>query len=77
MEDEIFYGLEGEIALSFADRTIKGTPGTMIFLTRDVRHSFTIESEQSGCLFLLHPPGLKRGSGNSVYRRPQCRAAGK
>jgi quercetin dioxygenase-like cupin family protein len=58
-EDEIFYVLEGEIVVSAADRTIKGTPGTMIFLPREVRHSFTIESEQVRMLILLTPAGLE------------------
>lgn len=59
-EDEIFYVLEGEIVISVGDRTIKGTPGTMVFLPRDVSHSFTIESEQSRMLILLTPAGLER-----------------
>ena len=59
-EDEIFYVLEGEIVVSVGDRTIKGTPGTMVFLPRDVAHSFTIESEQSRMLILLTPAGLER-----------------
>ena len=58
-EDEIFYVLEGEIVASVGDRTIKGTAGTMVFLPRDVRHSFTIESEQSRMLILLTPAGLE------------------
>ena len=58
-EDEIFYVLEGEIVISVGDRTIKGTPGTMVFLPRDVSHSFTIESEQSRMLILLTPAGLE------------------
>src|SRR5499427_3399439 len=58
-EDEIFYVLEGEIVVSACGRTIKGTPGTMIFLPREVRHSFTIESEQVRMLILLTPAGLE------------------
>ena len=58
-EDEIFYILEGEIDFSVSDRTIKGTPGTMIFLPRDVRHSFTIESEQYRMLILVTPAGFE------------------
>ena len=58
-EDEIFYVLEGEITVSVNDRTIKVTPGTMVFLSRDVRHSFTIESEQVRMLQLLTPAGLE------------------
>src|SRR5215469_219436 len=59
LEDEIFYVLEGEIVVSVNDRTIKVTPGTMVFLPRDVRHSFTIESEQVRMLQLLTPAGLE------------------
>ena len=58
-EDETFYVLEGEIVVSVGDRTIKGTPGTMVSLPRDVRHSFTIESEQSRMLILVTPAGLE------------------
>lgn len=58
-EDEIFYVLEGEIIVSVGDRTIKVTAGTMIFLPRYVRHSFTIESEQSRMLILVTPAGLE------------------
>jgi quercetin dioxygenase-like cupin family protein len=58
-EDEIFYVLDGEVVVSVGDRTIKGTAGTMFFLPRDVRHSFTIESEQSRMLILLTPAGLE------------------
>ena len=59
-EEEIFYVLEGEVVFSVGDRTIKGMPGTMIFLPRDVRHSFTIESEQARMLILVTPAGLER-----------------
>ena len=59
-EEEIFYVLEGEVVFSVGDRTIKGMPGTMIFLPRDVRHSFTIESEHARMLLLVAPAGLER-----------------
>ena len=58
-EDEITYVLEGEVVFSVAGRTIKGTPGTMIFLPRDEQHSFTIESEQLRMLILVTPAGLE------------------
>jgi quercetin dioxygenase-like cupin family protein len=58
-EDEIFYVLEGEIVVTVEDRTINVTPGNLIFLPRDVRHSFTIESEQVRMLQLLTPAGLE------------------
>ena len=56
-EDETFYILEGEMTASVGGRTIKGTPGTAIFLPRDVVHSFEIESEQMRMLVLLAPAG--------------------
>src|SRR6516225_1362201 len=59
-EEEIFYVLEGEVVFSVGERTIKGTPGTMIFLPRDVRHSLTIESEHARMLILVTPAGLER-----------------
>ena len=58
-EDETFYILEGEITASVGGQTIKGTPGTMIFLPRNVVHSFEIESEQGRMLVLLTPAGLE------------------
>jgi catechol-2,3-dioxygenase/quercetin dioxygenase-like cupin family protein len=58
-EDETFYVLEGELTASVGDRTIKATPGTMVFLPRGVAHSFTIESEQLRMLMLLTPAGME------------------
>src|SRR5215469_9771016 len=58
-EDEVFYVLEGEVIFSVGDRTIKGTPGTMIYLPRNGRHAFTIESEQARMLILVTPAGLE------------------
>ena len=58
-EDETFYILEGEMTASVGGQTIKGTPGTMIFLPRNVLHSFDIESEQMRMLVLLTPAGLE------------------
>lgn len=59
LEDETFYVLEGEIVVSVADETFRGTPGTMIFLPRNVRHSFTIESETCRMLVLVTPAGFE------------------
>ena len=58
-EDETFYVLEGEITVSVGGRTIKATPGTMVFLPRDMAHSFAIESEHLRMLILLAPAGLE------------------
>ena len=58
-EDEIFYVLEGELTVSVGDRTMKAAAGTMVFLPRNVPHSFTIESEQARMLILLTPAGFE------------------
>src|SRR5262250_577537 len=56
-EDETFYILEGEMTASVCGQTIKGTPGTVIFLPQNVVHSFEIESAQLRMLVLLTPAG--------------------
>jgi len=57
--DETYYILEGEMTASVDGQTIKGTPGTVIFVPPDVVHSFEIESEQMRMLVLLTPAGLE------------------
>jgi quercetin dioxygenase-like cupin family protein len=58
-EDETFYVIEGEMTFSIGDRTIKATPGTMIFAPRDIAHSFTIDSEQVRILVQVAPAGAE------------------
>jgi quercetin dioxygenase-like cupin family protein len=58
-EDETFYVLEGEMNVSVGDQTIKATPGAMVFLPRDVVHSFTIDSDQARILILATPAGIE------------------
>jgi len=41
------------------DRTIHGTPGTLIFGPRGVPHSFEIHSDTVRMLILLTPAGLE------------------
>jgi hypothetical protein len=38
---------------------MKAVPGTMVFLPRNVQHSFTIESKQARMLILLTPAGFE------------------
>jgi quercetin dioxygenase-like cupin family protein len=58
-ESEAFYILEGEITASVGGQTIKGGPGSFIFLPRDVQHSFVVESERLRMLVLLAPAGFE------------------
>ena len=59
-EDETFYVVEGEMTFSIGDRTIKASPGTMVFAPRDVPHSFTIDSDQVRILVQVAPAGAER-----------------
>ena len=47
------------MTFSIGDRTIKATPGTMVFAPRDVVHSFTIDSEQVRILVMNTPAGVE------------------
>ena len=58
-EDEMFYLLEGEMTFSIGERSIKATPGSMVFAPRDIPHSFTIDSEQVRILVLNTPAGIE------------------
>lgn len=58
-EEESFYVLEGEMAITVGDRTVKATPGTFVVVPRDTVHSFTIESEQVRVLTLVTPAGME------------------
>lgn len=58
-EDETFYVLEGEITVSVGDRTIRATPGTMVFLPRGIAHTFVVDSGQARVLVLVTPAGFE------------------
>ena len=58
-EDELFYVLEGELAVSVGDRTMRAVPGTVVFLPRNVQHSFNVESDQARMLILITPAGFE------------------
>ena len=58
-EDESFYILEGEMTASVGKQTIKGRPGTLVFMPRHVAHSFEIHSDLLRMLILLTPAGLE------------------
>jgi quercetin dioxygenase-like cupin family protein len=58
-EDETFYVLEGEVVVTVGGRTMKAVPGTMVYLPRNVPHTFAVESEQARMLVLLTPAGFE------------------
>ena len=58
-EDEAFYVLEGELTIQAGERRYRATPGTVVFLPRDIPHGITVETEQARVLNLLAPAGLE------------------
>jgi quercetin dioxygenase-like cupin family protein len=59
-EDETYYVIEGQLTASVGEQIIKVTPGTAVFLPRDVAHSIVIDSDRVRVLILLTPAGLER-----------------
>jgi len=59
-EDEHYYVLEGELTVRIGDETVRGTPGTYIFLPRGVRHSYQVETEQAKLLVGVFPAGFEQ-----------------
>jgi quercetin dioxygenase-like cupin family protein len=45
-EDEAFYILEGELAVTCGDQTFRAAPGAFVFLPRGVLHAYTIVGSQ-------------------------------
>jgi quercetin dioxygenase-like cupin family protein len=59
-EDETYYVIEGQLTASVGEQLIKVTPGSAVFLPRDVAHSIVIDSDRVRVLILLTPAGLER-----------------
>ncbi|HZG75357.1 MAG TPA: cupin domain-containing protein [Paenibacillus sp.] len=59
-EDEHYYVLEGDITVQVGDETIRATPGTYVYLPRDVRHSYRVESDQAKLLVGIFPAGFEQ-----------------
>jgi len=60
-EDEAFWVLEGELTFRCGEETLTRGPGTLVFLPRDVPHSFVVEGAQPArFLGLCSPGGFER-----------------
>ena len=57
-EDEIWYVLEGEIAFIVGNETQIGTPGSVVYIPRNVPHTFQIRSETARWFGVGTPAGL-------------------
>ena len=60
-EDEVFYVLEGEVAVLLGERTIGATAGSFVLIPRGTRHAFSrIGQEPAKLLAIFSPPGFER-----------------
>ena len=58
-EDEAFLILEGEVVYTVGDQTFQAKQGDLMFLPKNIQHSFKIQSETLETLILLTPGGLE------------------
>jgi mannose-6-phosphate isomerase-like protein (cupin superfamily) len=57
-EDELWYVIEGEIAFTVGDETRVGGPGAVVYIPRDVPHSFQVRSATARWFGVGTPAGL-------------------
>lgn len=58
-EDEAFLILDGEVVYSVGNQTFHAKKGDVMFLPKNIRHSFKIQTEVLETLILLTPGGLE------------------
>lgn len=56
-EDELFIVMQGEYEFQLQDRTVRATPGTIIFAPRPQPHSFRVVGNKPGRILVLIRPG--------------------
>jgi uncharacterized cupin superfamily protein len=59
-DDEAYYIMEGNPALTVGGKQIPGNTGSMVWLPRDVEHGFIMLSTQARLLILLAPAGQEQ-----------------
>jgi mannose-6-phosphate isomerase-like protein (cupin superfamily) len=57
-EDELWYVIEGEIAFITGDETRIGWPGSVVYIPRNVPHTFQVRSETARWFGVGTPAGL-------------------
>jgi quercetin dioxygenase-like cupin family protein len=61
-EDEAMYILEGVFTFFVGDQVIKATPGSFVYLPKEVPHAFRVEGERAARLLqLTTPAGIEQG----------------
>lgn len=58
-EDEAFLILEGEVIYTVGNKTYNAKQGDLMFLPKNIQHSFKIQTEKLETLILLTPGGLE------------------
>ncbi len=58
-EDEAFLVLEGEVIYTVGGQTFNAKAGDVMFLPKNIQHSFKIQTEQLETLMLLTPGGFE------------------
>jgi mannose-6-phosphate isomerase-like protein (cupin superfamily) len=55
-QDEVFYIIEGQFAVSCGEQRWQAGPGSLVFLPRQVPHGFTVSGEGPGRTLLINAP---------------------
>jgi quercetin dioxygenase-like cupin family protein len=58
-EDELFHVLEGEMSIEVGGQLHHATPGSSVFLPRNIPHSYKVESDRVKVLVLGTPAGYE------------------
>jgi quercetin dioxygenase-like cupin family protein len=58
-EDETFLILKGEVVYTVGNQTFSAKEGDVMFLPKNIQHSFKIQTEKLETLILLNPGGLE------------------
>lgn len=58
-EDEAFYLLDGAATFYVGEQTFSASPGTFIWLPRNIQHAFVIDSASARFLVFILPAGLE------------------
>jgi quercetin dioxygenase-like cupin family protein len=58
-EDETFLILEGKVVYTVGDQTFNAKEGDVMFLPKNIQHSFKIQTEKLETLMLLTPGGFE------------------
>ncbi|MGH7898822.1 MAG: cupin domain-containing protein [Candidatus Binatia bacterium] len=58
-EDETFFVLEGEYAITVGEETFEAKPGSLVFAPRGIPHTYVATGERCRHITLITPPGFE------------------